>query len=372
MVYLHVPFCKSFCAYCDFYSEACPANESARAQKLFADGVCREIDARRAEIAATEGLRTLYIGGGTPSVLDLGELERIVRHLRIENFEEFTVEVNPEDIVARGPEYVRALLDLGVTRISMGVQSMDDGILRWMRRRHDSARALEAVRILREAGVRNLSLDLIFGLSQLSDAVWADTLDRTLQLQPEHISAYQLSIEPGSALAEWVRDGRYTEADEALCRHQYELLCTRLREAGFRHYEISNFARPGFEAVHNSAYWRRLPYVGLGPGAHSFDGARTRSWNNEVLSGWTRSSETLSDEDVRTETLMLGLRTADGLPQSWMRAHCDPATLDTLLAQGALVPVTPSHKSGEPVRDGNLRIPEDRFFVSDEIIRELA
>ena len=387
MVYLHVPFCKSFCAYCDFYSEVCPANESARAQKLFADGVCREMDARRAEIAATEGLRTLYIGGGTPSVLDIGELARIVRHLRamrwpagpvmteapaMTEWEEFTVEVNPEDIVTRGTGYVRALLDLGVTRISMGVQSMDDGILRWMRRRHDSARAVEAVRILREAGVRKLSLDLSFGLSQLSDAVWADTLEQTLQLQPEHVSAYQLSIEPGSALAESVREGRYTEADEALCRHQYELLCERLRAAGFHHYEISNFARPGFEAVHNSAYWRRLPYVGLGPGAHSFDGGRTRSWNSEALDGWTRSSETLSDEDVRTETLMLGLRTAEGLPEDWLRAHCDPATLETLLAQGALIPAVPGHKPGENVRGRNLRIPEDHFFVSDDIIRDLA
>ena len=259
MIYLHVPFCKSFCAYCDFYSEVCPANESARAQKLFADGVCREIDARRQEIAAADGLRTLYVGGGTPSVLDIKELERIVRHLDTGPYEEFTVEINPEDIVSKGGDYVRALLDLGVTRISMGVQSMDDGILRWMRRRHDSARAVEAVRILRQAGVDNLSLDLIFGLSQLSDAQWTDTLDRVLQLQPEHISAYQLSIEPGSALAEMVKNGDYVEAGEELCRHQYGILCSRLAAAGFHHYEISNFALPGREAVHNSAYWKRHP-----------------------------------------------------------------------------------------------------------------
>ena len=152
MIYLHVPFCKSFCAYCDFYSEVCPANESARAQKLFTDRVCAEIDARRGEIAAGDGLKTLYVGGGTPSVLDVTELARIVRRLDAGPYAEFTVEVNPEDIVTKGQDYVRALLDLGVTRISMGVQSMDDGILRWMRRRHDSARAREAVRILREAG----------------------------------------------------------------------------------------------------------------------------------------------------------------------------------------------------------------------------
>jgi oxygen-independent coproporphyrinogen-3 oxidase len=362
MIYLHVPFCKSFCAYCDFYSEVCPANESARAQKLFADGVCREINARRQEIAAADGLRTLYVGGGTPSVLDIKELERIVRHLDTGPYEEFTVEINPEDIVSKGRDYVRALLDLGVTRISMGVQSMDDGILRWMRRRHDSARAVEAVRILRQAGVDNLSLDLIFGLSQLSDAQWTDTLDRVLQLQPEHISAYQLSIEPGSALAEMVKNGDYVEAGEELCRHQYGILCSRLAAAGFHHYEISNFALPGREAVHNSAYWKRLPYVGLGPGAHSFDGRQTRSWNSESLTNWTRSSETLTEEEVTLETLMLGLRTADGLEAEWLRAHCDPTLLRTMTDEGTLVPSCESR----------LRIPEDRFFVSDDIIRALC
>ena len=362
MIYLHVPFCKSFCAYCDFYSEVCPANESARAQNLFADGVCQEINARRQEIAAADGLRTLYVGGGTPSVLDIKELERIVRHLDTGPYEEFTVEINPEDIVSKGRDYVRALLDLGVTRISMGVQSMDDGILRWMRRRHDSARAVEAVRILRQAGVDNLSLDLIFGLSQLSDAQWTDTLDRVLQLQPEHISAYQLSIEPGSALAEMVKNGDYVEAGEELCRHQYGILCSRLAAAGFHHYEISNFALPGREAVHNSAYWKRLPYVGLGPGAHSFDGRQTRSWNSESLTNWTRSSETLTEEEVTLETLMLGLRTADGLEVEWLRAHCDPTLLRTMTDEGTLVPSCKSR----------LRIPEDRFFISDDIIRALC
>ncbi len=361
MIYLHVPFCNSFCAYCDFYSEVCPANESGQAQKLYADGVLAEIEARRPEIDAANGLRTLYIGGGTPSVLDLSLLQTLVRRLGAGPYEEFTVEVNPEDIVSRGPAYVEALLDLGVNRISMGVQSMDDGILHWMCRRHDSARAKEAVRILREAGVQNLSLDLIFGLSQLSESQWSDTLDQILALRPDHLSAYQLSIEPGSALAEMVKDGRYTEASDEQCRQQYELLCQRLRDAGFRHYEISNFALPGREAVHNSAYWRRLPYVGLGPGAHSFDGASQRSWNSETLHGWQRSFETLTEADVALETLMLGLRTAEGLEEDWMRAYSDPNALEALLAEGALV--REAHR---------LRIPEDHFFVSDDVIRALG
>ena len=406
MIYLHVPFCKSFCTYCDFYSEICVPGESAGVQKLFAERVCREIDQRREEIAAARFPRTLYVGGGTPSVLDIRLLRSIVSHIATaqelargsesENFtlrgmlssphcqppanakqlrhevreatgelpfEEFTVEVNPEDIVRKGAAYARALVGLGVTRVSMGVQSFSDPLLRWMNRRHDAATAVKAVEILREAGVKNLSLDLIFGISHLSDDVWMDTIEKALELRPEHISAYQLSIEPGSALAGMVSDGRYREAGEEQCRLQYELLCTRLAAAGFKHYEISNFARPGFEALHNSAYWVRLPYVGLGPGAHSFDGVRTRSWNSEGLTDWSRSDEVLSDEDERTETLMLGLRTADGLPEEWLRDNCDPAVLDSLLDEGSLA------RAGCP--HGHIRIPESHFFISDSIISEL-
>ena len=363
MIYLHVPFCKSFCTYCDFYSEICVPGESAGVQKLFAERVCREIDQRREEIAAARFPRTLYVGGGTPSVLDIRLLRSIVNHFRDLLFDEFTVEVNPEDIVRKGAAYARALVRLGVTRVSMGVQSFSDPLLRWMNRRHDAATAVKAVEILREAGVKNLSLDLIFGISHLSDDVWMDTIEKALELRPEHISAYQLSIEPGSALAGMVSDGRYREAGEEQCRLQYELLCTRLAAAGFKHYEISNFARPGFEALHNSAYWVRLPYVGLGPGAHSFDGVRTRSWNSEGLTDWSRSDEVLSDEDERTETLMLGLRTADGLPEEWLRDNCDPAVLDSLLDEGSLA------RAGCP--HGHIRIPESHFFISDSIISEL-
>ena len=247
-------------------------------------------------MSAPGAVNTLYIGGGTPSVLPLDVLRRIVDALlssrslrRGENtvgaqspFEEFTVEVNPEDIVEKGGEYVRGLLETGVDRVSMGIQSFDDGILRWMNRRHSAAGAVEAFRILRRCGVRNISVDLIFGLSQLADDVWEDTIERALELAPEHISAYQLSIEEGSALAKLVADGRYVEASDEQCRHQYDVLCQTLRQAGYHHYEISNFARPGFEAVHNNAYWSRVPYIGLGPGAHSLTGD-IRSWNSQEL-----------------------------------------------------------------------------------------
>jgi oxygen-independent coproporphyrinogen-3 oxidase len=354
MIYLHIPFCKSFCAYCDFYSEVCPANESARAQKLYADGVCAEMDARREEIRAAGVPKTLYIGGGTPSVLDIGELERIVGHLDAGPYEEFTVEVNPEDIVEKGPGYVRGLQEIGVNRISMGVQSLDDGILRWMNRRHDATHARQAFRILREAGVENLSIDLIFGLSQLSETILAQTLDEVLEWRPEHISAYQLSIEEGSALGRLVREGSYTEAPQEQCASQYTLLCKRLREAGYVHYEISNWALPGREAIHNSAYWTRHPYVGLGPGAHSFDG-RVRSWNEESVPEYTPGGrEMLSEAEAREEQIFLGLRTARGIPETWLETDAAAEAL----ADGRLVRLP----------EGRVRIPEDHLFVSDDLL----
>ena len=414
MIYLHVPFCGSFCTYCDFYSEIC---RSRQAFNEYADAVIAEIRDRRKELemnmSAQDAVNTLYIGGGTPSVLPLDVLSRIVGAVSpterlslvtepvevttpTELFDEFTVEVNPEDIVEKGREYVRGLLALGVNRISMGIQSFNDDILRWMNRRHDAGNAVKAFHILRESGVRNISIDLIFGISQLTDETWKDTIEKALELSPEHISAYQLSIEEGSALAKMVADGRYVEASEEQCRRQYDILCRCLGRSGYHHYEISNFAKPGFEAVHNSAYWRRAPYIGLGPGAHSLTG-NVRSWNSQELphrqqdetsscnpdrisscnpdstscqtssrnpSGklatYSRNFETLSPEDIRVERIMLSLRTDKGLEAAELYSLAGRTVINSLLSEGAL------EKQG-----GSIRIPEDHLFTSDEIIREL-
>lgn len=386
MIYLHVPFCGSFCTYCDFYSEIC---RSRQASNEYADAVIAEIRDRRKELemnmSAQDAVNTLYIGGGTPSVLPLDVLSRIVGAVSqterlslvtepvevttpTELFDEFTVEVNPEDIVEKGREYVRGLLALGVNRISMGIQSFNDDILRWMNRRHDAGNAVKAFHILRESGVRNISIDLIFGISQLTDETWKDTIEKALELSPEHISAYQLSIEEGSALAKMVADGRYVEASEEQCRWQYDILCRCLGRSGYHHYEISNFAKPGFEAVHNSAYWRRAPYIGLGPGAHSLTG-NVRSWNSPELphrspdgssATYSRTSETLSPEDIRVERIMLSLRTDKGLKATELYSLTDSTVVDALLSEGAL------ERQG-----ASIRIPEDHLFTSDEIIREL-
>ncbi len=416
MIYVHVPFCRSFCTYCGFYSELCSRKETQQVQnRLFGDyaeALCEEIDSRQEEISAARTFGagcpenapdvpaapdTLYIGGGTPSVLPLPVLERIVKALGPATYEEFTVEVNPDDVVAGGPEYVDGLRALGVNRVSMGVQSFDDGILRWMNRRHDAAGAREAFRLLRACDFDNISIDLIFGLSQLSEEAWSCTVREALALRPEHISAYQLSIEEDSALERMVSDGRYAEASDEQCRSQYDTLCRMLADAGYVHYEISNWARPGSEAVHNSAYWRRVPYVGLGPGAHSFSSdapaviSGFRSWNSQDLPRreaggrlvrWRAEQEVLSAAEAAEETIMLGLRTASGLPLATLRSLSPSAPIDTLISEGALqlipspassvAPTSPSASATYPTEDTLfVRIPEDHFFVSDDIIAQL-
>ena len=379
MIYIHVPFCRSFCTYCDFYSEiACKGRDEA-AIDAWADGVCAEIEARCGEIVQTLDLNTLYIGGGTPSVLPLSVLRRILDLINTRRdgqraglapqekgaaspgiarpqghrYSEFTIEVNPEDIVERGEEYVRGLLDLGVTRISMGVQSLDDGILKWMNRRHSADGARTAFSIISGQGspqqthatlgtVRggtmskanggvetaeqsrqfawaapdrkhaiDISVDLITGVPGMTMEILERTVEEVVGWRPEHISAYQLSIEEGSALAGMIEKGEVKELEEEQCRAQYDYLCRRLAEAGYHHYEISNWALPGHEAVHNSAYWTRHPYVGLGPGAHSLIGNR-RSWNSQKLSGWTSEGEDLTPEQIHTEEVMLLARTDRG------------------------------------------------------------
>lgn len=357
MIYIHVPFCRCFCTYCDFYSEvvgrtagcaavgagktACAAGLSEEVFERYTDDLCAEIEARREEILAASAVRTLYIGGGTPSVLPLECLRRIVEKLReVEgtavtdgasadgatgadnparaagDWEEFTIEVNPEDIVERGPSYVKGLLELGVNRISMGVQSLDPGMLRWMNRRHSADGAREAWRILSAAGPLNRSIDLISGVPGMDCAMLGRTLNEVLKWRPEHISAYQLSVEEGSALARMIAEGRVAELPDEECRAQYELVCQKLGAAGYHHYEISNWALPGHEAVHNSAYWTRQPYVGLGPGAHSLEITATRQirkWNSRRPTGWAEEGrEVLSPEEIREETVMLLARTDRG------------------------------------------------------------
>ncbi len=343
------------------------------------------MDALDNEISFREPLpspvNTLYIGGGTPSVLPDGIFDSILDSLERNgygrSFSEFTVEVNPDDIVNRGEGFAEHLLKLGVTRISMGIQSFDDGILKWMNRRHNAGQAVSAYSILRKAGFGNISVDLIFGLSQLGNDLWRRTIDRALDIEgngipPEHISAYQLSVEPGSALADMVANGKYDEASDDICSEQYSILQEKLHSAGFVHYEISNFARPGFEAVHNGAYWRDISYMGFGPGAHSYDSvSHRRFWTDpdlssyidrKFLSGEIVGQESLSPEQIVLEKIMLSLRTASGIDAAYLKDHSDSNVVERMIADGTLV----------YSNDNRLRISEENMFVSDSVISSLV
>lgn len=381
MIYIHIPFCRSFCTYCGFYSELAVAKSAS-----FSEALCKEISLRGKEIS--DEVKTLYIGGGTPSVLPLSVFEDILKALdecgHGGPYDEFTVEVNPEDIVEKGVGYVEGLRRLGVNRISMGIQSFDDGILKFMNRRHDSAAASRAYAILEEAGIDNISIDLIFGLPQLSDVLWQETLDKALSISPSgrlprHMSSYQLSVDPESMLCNMVERGLWSEASDELCERQYLMLCDTLRKAGYNHYEISNFALPGYEARHNSAYWRHVPYTGFGPGAHSFSCTDAsgkpcmRRWNEPDLVRYiddltgNQGGEVLTGEQLVLERIMLALRTSEGIQESYLRKHCDNDALKRALAAGHLVPV-----AADDAVSSRLRIPESHFFISDAIISDIV
>lgn len=348
-LYVHFPFCASKCIYCDFYARV------RRDWKPYVEVLQREISQRADELHGVPPT-TLYFGGGTPSLIPPPLLASVadacLRSFGVAGFSEFTVEVNPDDVT---PALAAALQGMGVNRVSMGVQSFCDDHLRWMRRRHTAAQAVAAFETLRRAGFGNLSLDLIFGFAGLADADWLASIDRTLALQPEHVSCYQMM-------------GRWADPDEERCRRHYALLQERLLAADYAQYEISNYALPGFASRHNGAYWTREPYLGFGAGAHSFDGDRLRSWNTPDIDAYIAArpggSERLSDCEVLEEKLMLGLRTVSGLPFSALtpaeQNQLKKTTLEDLSRAGKLI-----------VEDDSIRIPQRELFVSDWIISQV-
>ena len=380
MIYVHVPFCKSFCRYCDFYSELCP-RKGPEEFDAYIDELCAEARLRRGEIINTAGVKTLYIGGGTPSVMPLRFFYELTKALDFNHYDEFTVEINPEDVAERGTGFFRSLRDFGVNRLSFGIQSLDDNVLKWMGRRHDSGTAVEVFQAARDFGFDNISVDIIFGIGSWGTAgsgaggfsmdSLSTTIDGILALGPEHISAYQLSVEEGSQLADDLKAGKYVEASDEECLKQYQLICSRLRDAGYGHYEISNWARAGKEAVHNSAYWTRRPYVGLGPGAHSLTidrGTEIRSWNSRELSHWTSSSEVLTPDEIREERIMLGLRTSAGVPIETLHRADGTFAPGVFFSEDYPIEHRPA---GLEVIGDRVRIAEDHWFIADSIIAEL-
>jgi len=327
-LYLHVPFCARRCSYCDFAVTA--LREPPVAAWLDA------IEAELALVAAAEGwsapgmLRTIYVGGGTPSLLGLGALgelrRRLERYFTWGDDLEWTVEANPESFSA---ELARDWRAAGVNRLSLGAQTFDAGALRWMGRLHGPDGPARAVEAARAAGLENYSIDLIFGLPARLGRDWRADLERVLALEPSHLSLYGLTAEPATPLGRWVSEGRERLADEESYEREYLEAAARLKEAGFLHYEVSNFARPGRESRHNRAYWEGAAYLGLGPSAHSFLPPRRR-WNlrdweayrSAVVAGASpvAEEEVVTGVTARLEQVWLGLRSAGGIRrEGWSR-----------------------------------------------------
>ena len=360
-IYVHIPFCKSKCYYCDFYS--LPRTQLA---DRYVEAAAREWRLRRDENGADAD--TIYIGGGTPSQLTAAQFGRLMSFLPAPlPGAEVTVEANPEDVT---PELVAAWRRWGVNRVSMGVQSMVDSELAAVGRRHSAAGAVRACDILRKGGIGNISLDLIYGLPGQTSGSWQRSLDAVTALRPEHISAYMLSYEPGTRLYAMRSVGKVRETDEDTLLDMYARLCRTLADNGYGHYEISNFALPGRHAVHNSSYWQNKPYIGLGPGAHSWDG-RVRRANPHSLTGYLDSlaqgkvfyeTEEETETDRLNDMIMVSLRTSRGLDLSKIPAR-HRAAFNAGLSR---IPI------GDIILDNaRLYIPEDRWLVSDATIRDL-
>jgi putative oxygen-independent coproporphyrinogen III oxidase len=320
-VYVHVPFCARRCSYCDFaiaVRRTVPIDEYVQA-------VDHELALRydRAAVDAPWTIDTLYFGGGTPSRLGGAGVARLIdvfrRRIALDGHEEITLEANPEDVT---PESVRAWRDAGVNRVSLGSQSFDDAVLTWMHRTHDASAIGRAVDLTRAAGIDNISLDLIFALPERTSRSWENDVARALELEPWHLSLYGLTVEPHTPLGRWRARGELVESSEDAYEAEFLHAHSALTDAGLDHYEVSNFGGEGKRSRHNSSYWAGVPYAGIGPSAHEFDGD-VRRWNvapyAEWLSRLDADEDPISDQEQLTEAnrgaerVYLGLRTVDGL-----------------------------------------------------------
>ena len=364
-LYFHIPFCKRVCAYCDFFREVGTARLPA-----VAEAMQREVAARR-DFLQGAPVHTRYFGGGTPSLCPPAAIRALLDAAAAvfdcSEVAETTLEANPDDLT---PDYLAALREAGIDRLSVGIQSFDDDCLRLMNRRHDARQAEAALRLAREAGFSNLSADLIFGVPGFGGEALQRSLDRLLAAGVPHISAYHLTVEPGTAFGRRAEKGTFLPVGEAVSEAEFLQVHDTLCAAGYEHYEVSNFALPGFRARHNSAYWDGTPYLGIGPGAHSYDGA-VRCWNvasvTRYLAGASAECEVLTAADRFNEYLMTRLRTADGILLAEAAARFGAQRVAALLAA-----------AGAAIEAGNLRcdgvrmaIPAARFLRSDAVIGEL-
>ena len=361
-IYIHIPFCKSRCIYCAFYSTT-----DLRWRQRYVDAVCREWQLRSHEMSTPA--TTVYFGGGTPSQLTPQQLQQLLTALP-PSAPEVTIEANPDDIT---PAYAAILSQLSINRVSMGAQTFDDQRLHFLHRRHTSGQVKEAVHHLRNAGIRNISIDLMYGFPGETLSDWERDIDVALTLDVEHISAYCLTVEKGTPLFYQMRNEKLEmrNGSEELERAMYERLIDKLEAAGYEHYEISNFAKPGFRSRHNSSYWHNIHYIGLGAAAHSYDG-KCRSWNVSDIRQYMEAiergerlfeSETLDDDTHYNDRITVALRTREGL---------DLTTLSPKHRRYCLKEAQRFIDDGELRIDGNhLSLTRKGLFISDYIMSSL-
>lgn len=368
-IYIHIPFCKSRCIYCGFYSTTL-----LDLRKKYINAVCREMELRKNYIR--EPFSTIYLGGGTPSLLDEAELTKLFLYINnvydVDRNAEITMECNPDDIT---PKFTNMLSRLPINRVSMGAQTFADSRLRLLHRRHNSDEVKHAVKLLREAGIKNISIDLMFGFPDESLSQWKEDISAALALNVEHISSYSLMYEEDTPLWKMLDTGKVKEIDEELSLTMFKELVCQLTDAGYEHYEISNFARPGYRSRHNSSYWHQVPYIGLGAAAHSFD-LNSRQWNvadlklyiEEINNGIIpMEREELDNDTTFNDIITTALRTSDGIDLNAMETRLGKRYRNTLISA-----------AGKHIEQGLLEIRHDRLrltaegiFISDMVMSDL-
>ena len=369
-IYIHVPFCRQACRYCDFYFTV-----SMKYVDRYVEGVCREMNLRK-EYLVGEPVNTIYFGGGTPSVLEIEQLEeimnRIYSNFKVDEHPEITLEANPDDL---SPSFLAGLKRLGFNRLSVGIQSFRAEHLKLMNRSHSAEQAFKCLSDAREAGFDNLNLDLIYGIPGLTLSQWEENLGYVMERNIPHLSAYHLTFEPGTVFDHWRKKGRISPLPEEESVAQYHLLCRIARFAQLEHYEISNFARPGLRSGHNQIYWEGGSYLGLGPAAHSFD-QRSRQWNvsslKKYLEGLDRGfgyydHEELGSHERFHDYLITSLRMARGIDTRKVRLEFGEPIYRYMMIQA-----TRFIDSGSLRREkGFIKINEESWFISDHVIASL-
>jgi len=355
-IYVHIPFCKKQCSYCDFHFST--TFELYRDRMVKA--ICDEVEIR-SELNSNEIVETIYLGGGTPSILKASELALILDSIKnnfiLSGFPEITLECNPDDC---SEENLRSWKALGFNRISIGIQSLDEHQLDWMNRAHNATESTAAVELARQCGFDNITVDLIYGLPNLTPETWKETIRKVADLPIGHISAYCLTVEEKTPLAAWVKSGKIRPSTNDAQSEQFLILVETLKALGFEQYEISNFARKEAYSKHNTAYWLDKNYLGIGPSAHGYDG-ENRYWNvannqrymKEIESGnLPQEVEKLSNYDRFNERIMVGLRTKWGVSLSELKSYLDldPAWLGEV---------------DQLVQDGDLKVAGDNLVLTE-------